>query len=72
MSRFPSLPERPVLSDVFKRSTDGVGLLLEYHDVLLRGPSLLPLLAHVRKLTETPSRHCSTVYAQRAASRCRY
>lgn len=112
MAKFPSLPDRPVLGDVFKRFPDGVGPLLEYHDVLLRGPSplsvgeremlaayvsalnacrychgahrtiaevhgvdagvlervvldpatagvdakLLPLLAYVRKLTETPSR----------------
>jgi uncharacterized peroxidase-related enzyme len=112
MARFPSLPDRPVLGDVFKRFPDGVVPLLEYHDVLLRGPSplsvaereliaayvsgvnacsycegahreiaaihgydravfarlladpaaagvapaLLPVLAFVRKLTETPSR----------------
>jgi uncharacterized peroxidase-related enzyme len=112
MSRFPSLPERPVLGDVFKRFPTGIAPLLEYHDILLRGPSpltiaqrellaafvsglnacgychgahntiaelhgispstlekliqdpvtagvepaLLPLLAYVRKLTETPSR----------------
>ena len=112
MAKFPSLPECPVLGDVFKRFPEGVGPLLEYHDILLRGPSplsiaqremlaayvsalnacrycfsahqtiaevhgiepgllelmvtdpaavgidaaLLPLLAYVRKLTETPSR----------------
>ena len=112
MARFPSLPDRPVLGDVFQRFPDGVMPLLEYHDVLLRGPSpltvaereliaayvsgvnacsycegahreiaavhgydpavfarllvdpaaagvapaLLPVLAFVRKLTETPSR----------------
>jgi uncharacterized peroxidase-related enzyme len=41
MSRFPSLPERPVLADVFKRFPDTIRPLLEYHDMLLRGPSLL-------------------------------
>ena len=41
MARFPSLPDRPVLGDVFKRFPEGVGPLLEYHDVLLRGPSPL-------------------------------
>jgi len=112
MAKLPSLPERPVLGDVFRRFPDGVAPLLEYHDVLLRGPSplsiaqremlaayvsalnachyclgahqtiaevhgmepglinllvndpaaagvdaaLQPLLAYVRKLTETPSR----------------
>jgi uncharacterized peroxidase-related enzyme len=112
MARFPSLPDRPVLGDVLKRFPEGVVPLLEYHDVLLRGPSpltvaereliaayvsglnacsycegahreiaavhgsdpavftrlladpaaagvapaLLPVLAFVRKLTETPSR----------------
>lgn len=43
MGRFPSLPERPVLSDVFKRFPAGVGALLEYHDILLRGPSPLSI-----------------------------
>ena len=112
MARFPSLPERPLLADVFKRFPQGIAPLLEYHDVLLRGPSprsvaqreliaayvsglnachychgahqviaevhgiapavfehlledpaksgiapaLLPILAYVRKLTQTPAR----------------
>lgn len=43
MSRFPSLPERPVLPDVFRRFPDGVKLLLEYHDIALRGPSPLTI-----------------------------
>lgn len=112
MARFPSLPETPHLSDVFRAFPVGVPALLEYHDALLRGdsplsvaereliaayvsglnacsfcfgahtliaevhgvaptlleglvddpaaagvePRLLPVLAYVRKLTETPSR----------------
>lgn len=43
MSRFPSLPAKPVLGDVFKRFPAGVACLLEYHDVLLRGPSALTI-----------------------------
>ena len=43
MSRFPSLPERPTLADVFKRFPEGTGALLEYHDALLRGPSPLTI-----------------------------
>ncbi len=48
MSRFPSLPERPVLSDVFKAFPVGARALLEYHDALLRGPS--PLTVAQREL----------------------
>lgn len=48
MSRFPSLPETPHLSDVFRRFPRGVRPLLEYHDVLLRGPS--PLSVAQREL----------------------
>lgn len=43
MSRFPSLPERPTLADVFRRFPDGVKLLCEYHDIVLRGPSPLTI-----------------------------
>ena len=43
MSRFPSLPERPVLADVFKRFPRVVAPLFEYHDLLLRGPSPLSI-----------------------------
>lgn len=43
MSRFPSLPERPTLADVFKRFPEGAGSLLAYHDALLRGPSPLTI-----------------------------
>lgn len=35
----PSLPDRPNLGDVFRRFPAGVRPLLEYHDILLRGPS---------------------------------
>ncbi len=35
----PSLPENPVLGDVFKAFPEGVAPLLEFHDILLRGPS---------------------------------
>lgn len=48
MSRFPSLPERPTLADVFRRFPEGARALLEYHDVLLRGPS--PLTVAEREL----------------------
>jgi uncharacterized peroxidase-related enzyme len=48
MPRFPSLPETPHLSDVFRRFPRGVRPLLEYHDVLLRGPS--PLSVAEREL----------------------
>ncbi|MGB5103220.1 MAG: peroxidase-related enzyme [Steroidobacteraceae bacterium] len=41
MPRFPSLPPQPVLGDVFKRFPAGAAALLEYHDVVLRGPSPL-------------------------------
>lgn len=39
MSRFPSLPDRPHLADVFKRFYKGVWPLLEFHDAILRGES---------------------------------
>lgn len=48
MSRFPSLPSRPGLADVFRAFPTGVWPLLEYHDALLRGPS--PLLVAEREL----------------------
>lgn len=41
MTRFASLPDKPILGDVFKRFPEGARPLLEYHDVLLRGPSPL-------------------------------
>lgn len=41
MARFPSLPEPTELLDVFQRFNKGVEHLLEYHDVVLRGPSPL-------------------------------
>lgn len=43
MSRFPSLPARPTLADVFRRFPEGAAALLEYHDALLRGPSPLTI-----------------------------
>lgn len=48
MARFPSLPPRPVLGDVFKRFPAGAAALLAYHDVILRGPS--PLTVGEREL----------------------
>jgi uncharacterized peroxidase-related enzyme len=39
MARFPSLPEKPHLADVFKRFGRGVWPLCEYHDIVLRGES---------------------------------
>ncbi|WP_446830409.1 carboxymuconolactone decarboxylase family protein [Candidatus Foliamicus sp.] len=39
MARFPSLPEKPDLADVFRRFPLGVKALCEYTDDLLRGPS---------------------------------
>ncbi len=39
MARFPSLPEKPDLADVFRRFPIGVKALCEYTDNLLRGPS---------------------------------
>jgi uncharacterized peroxidase-related enzyme len=112
MGRFNSLPEPPVLADVFARFPDAMRELCRIHDIKLRGPSplgvaeremiaayvsglnacnychgahrmiaesqgmdpavfesllndpaqagiderLLPILAYVKKLTETPSR----------------
>ena len=41
MTRFASLPNEPVLGDVFKRFPEGARPLFEYHDILLRGPSPL-------------------------------
>ena len=41
MSRFPSLPDNPHLADVFKRFTQGVWPLLDFHDAILRGDSEL-------------------------------
>lgn len=43
MSRFPSLPPAPGLADVFRAFPRGAWPLLEYHDVLLRGPSPLSI-----------------------------
>ena len=34
-----NMPENPVLGDVLKRFPKGIKPLLEYHDVILRGPS---------------------------------
>lgn len=48
MPRFPSLPPQPVLGDVFKRFPSGATALLQYHDVVLRGPS--PLTVGEREL----------------------
>ena len=48
MPLFPSLPERPHLSDVFKAFPEQVRPLLDYHDVLLRGDS--PLSVAEREL----------------------
>jgi uncharacterized peroxidase-related enzyme len=39
MSYLPSLPRDAVLLDVFKAFPDTAGPLLDYHQVLLRGPS---------------------------------
>ncbi|MEQ8691448.1 MAG: hypothetical protein RIC89_11500 [Pseudomonadales bacterium] len=39
MSRFPTLPEVPHLSDVFKSFGRGVWSLTEFHDIVLRGES---------------------------------
>ncbi len=36
---FPSLPESPVLGDVFQAFPAHIAPLLAYHDTLLRGPS---------------------------------
>ncbi len=43
MTLFPSLPEQPDLIAVFKRFQAGLKPLMEYHDVLLRGPSRLTI-----------------------------
>lgn len=48
MPLFPSLPERPHLSDVFKAFPDQLRPLLAYHDALLRGES--PLSVAEREL----------------------
>ena len=51
MPYFPSLPDTPHLSDVFKQFPDQVKPLLEYHDLLLRGDS--PLSVAERELIAT-------------------
>jgi len=51
MSLFPSLPDTPHLSDVFKAFPDAVRPLLAYHDILLRGES--PLTIAERELIAT-------------------
>ncbi len=43
MALFPSLPERAFLGDVYKRFPKTLRPLLEYHDILLRGPSPLSI-----------------------------
>ena len=48
MARFPSLPDIPQLTDVFRLFPKGVWPLCEYHDVVLRGPS--PLTVGEREL----------------------
>lgn len=48
MNVFPSLPDDPQLSDVFKRFPHTVPPLLDYHDRLLRDPS--PLTVAQREL----------------------
>jgi uncharacterized peroxidase-related enzyme len=42
------LPPQPVLGDVFKRFPSGATALLQYHDIVLRGPS--PLTVGEREL----------------------
>lgn len=39
MSNFPSLPESPHLSDVFRKFGRGVWQLTDFHDIVLRGDS---------------------------------
>lgn len=51
MSLFPSLPETPHLSDVFRAFPEQVAPLLDYHDLLLRGDS--PLSIAQRELIAT-------------------
>ena len=48
MTRVPTLGDHPHLADVFRSFPDGVPALLEYHDVVLRGPS--PLSVAEREL----------------------
>ena len=48
MGKFKSLPESPVLADVFRRFPQGVWELCEFHDVRLRGAS--PLSVAEREL----------------------
>jgi len=48
MPRFPGLPEATSLTDVFQTFPAGIEPLLEYHDVVLRGPS--PLTVAQREL----------------------
>ncbi len=43
MARFPSLPENPHLSDVFKRFPTGIWSLMQFHDHALRGDSELTI-----------------------------
>ncbi len=43
MTLFPSLPDTPHLSDVFKAFPENVPPILEYHELLLRGDSPLTI-----------------------------
>lgn len=48
MTLFPSLPDTPSLTDVYKRFPEHVRPMLEYHDMVLRGES--PLSVPEREL----------------------
>ncbi|GAA4545688.1 carboxymuconolactone decarboxylase family protein [Amycolatopsis samaneae] len=43
MSYLPSLPEDAVLTDVFRAYPEAVGPLIDYHRIVLRGPSVFTL-----------------------------
>lgn len=72
MPHLPSLPENAVLVDVFRAYPDTAGPLLDYHEVLLRGPSPLSvaerelIAAYVSGLNSC--HYCHGVHAATAAA----
>lgn len=72
MSHLPSLGEDAVLVDVFRRFPDTAGPLLDYHQVLLRGPS--PLTVAQRELIAAyvsalnACQYCAGVHTATAAA----
>ncbi len=67
---FPSLAKKPVLMEVFKRFPRTTRPLLEYHEILLRGPSPLTkaqrelIAAYVSRLNGC--RYCRSIHTETA------